>query len=108
MWRSFLSLLKRKRKRRRRRRRRSKGGRRKKKKETVSYPKPVAPLEFTLLHNHPELDDSDLDDELIREIYWPKPVPDHDWEKHSTFDIEISLVIILKMMISILLVLSMF
>ena len=49
----------------------------KRREETVSYPKHVAPI---LVVD----DESELDDE-------PMPVTyssDHDWEKHTTFDIE--------------------
>jgi hypothetical protein len=61
---SSLSLLKKKKKRSKRR------------EETVSSPKHVA----TII----DYDDSELDDVLTHVTY----VSDHDWEKHSTFDIE--------------------
>ena len=72
MWRSFLSnlsLLKRERRRRRR------GV--KKREETVSSPKHVAPIIVVA-------DESELDDEPMPITY----CSDHDWEKHTTFDIE--------------------
>jgi hypothetical protein len=71
MWRSFLSslsLLKKKKKKKKRSKRR---------KETLSSPKHVAPIIVFA-------DESELDD-------YPIPVTystDHDWEKHTTFDIE--------------------
>jgi hypothetical protein len=55
--------------------------RNKKKEETVSYPKHLTPI--MAFYDNPE-----LDDEPIPAIYRPEPIPDHDWEKHSTFDIE--------------------
>jgi hypothetical protein len=48
----------------------------KRREETVSSPKHVA----TII----DYDDSELDDVLMPVTY----VSDHDWEKHSTFDIE--------------------
>jgi hypothetical protein len=48
----------------------------KRREETVSSPKHVAPII--------DYDNSDLDDILMHVTY----VSDHDWEKHSTFDIE--------------------
>jgi hypothetical protein len=48
----------------------------KRREETVSSPKYVAPII--------DYDNSDLDDVLMPVTY----VSDHDWEKHSTFDIE--------------------
>jgi hypothetical protein len=48
----------------------------KRREETVSSPKHVAPII--------DYDNSDLDDVLMPVTY----VSDHDWEKHSTFDIE--------------------
>jgi hypothetical protein len=52
----------------------------------------------------PICDNSDLDDVPMPVTY----VSDHDWEKHSTFDIEIFLVLILRLIIVVPLVLSMF
>src|SRR4051812_16235537 len=78
MWRSFLSLLKMKRK---IRIRRSKGGRRKRKRCLILSLLLLGKLHF--FDDHPELDDVPIPD-----IYRPKPIPDHDWEKHSTFDME--------------------
>jgi hypothetical protein len=48
----------------------------KRREETVSSPKHVAPIII--------FDESELDDALMPVTY----VSDHDWEKHSTFDIE--------------------
>jgi hypothetical protein len=48
----------------------------KRREEMVSSPKHVAPII--------DYDDSELDDVLMPVTY----VSDHDWEKHSTFDIE--------------------
>jgi hypothetical protein len=48
----------------------------KRREETVSFPKHVAPII--------DYDNSDWDDVPMPVIY----VSDHDWEKHSTFDIE--------------------
>jgi hypothetical protein len=48
----------------------------KRREQTVSSPKHVAPII--------DYDDSELDDVLMPKTY----VSDHDWEKHSTFDIE--------------------
>jgi hypothetical protein len=73
MWRSFLSslsLLKKGKK------KNKKKGRSKWREEMVSSPKHVAPI---IVFDEPELDDV------------PMPVTysnDHDWEKHTTFDIE--------------------
>jgi hypothetical protein len=70
MWRSFLSsrsLLKKKKKKKKKKKRRE---------ETVFSPKHVAPIIV--------FDESKLDDVLMLVTY----ISDHDWEKHSTFDIE--------------------
>jgi hypothetical protein len=48
----------------------------KRREETISSPKHVAPIIV--------FDESELDDVLMRVTY----ISDHDWEKHSTFDIE--------------------
>jgi hypothetical protein len=48
----------------------------KRREETVSSPKHVAPIIV--------FDESELDDVLMPVTY----ISDHDWEKHSTFDIE--------------------
>jgi hypothetical protein len=53
-----------------------KNKRSKRREETVSFPKHIAPII--------NYDNSDLDDVLMPVTY----VSDHDWEKHSTFDIE--------------------
>ena len=66
----------------------------------VSSPKHVAPIVVVA-------DDSELGDEPMHVTY----SIDHDWEKHTAFDIENLWLLILKMMmlmIAILLVLSMF
>jgi hypothetical protein len=53
-----------------------KKGRSKRREETISYPKHVAPIIV--------FDESELDDVSMSVTY----SSDHDWEKHSTFDIE--------------------
>jgi hypothetical protein len=71
----------------------------KRREETVYSPKHVAPII--------DYNNSDLDDVLMPVTY----VSDHDWEKHSTFDIKFFLVSILKitrLIIVVPLVLSMF
>jgi hypothetical protein len=54
----------------------------KRREEMVSFPKHVAPI--IVVADESEFDDSELDDVPMPVTY----ISDHDWEKHSTFDIE--------------------
>ena len=61
---------------------RKKRRRSKRREETVSSPKLVAPVTIDTYNS--EFDDSELDDEPMPVIY----ISDHDWDKHTSFDIE--------------------
>ena len=60
-----------------RKKKKKKKKRSKRREETVSFPKHVAPIIVVA-------DESELDDEPMLVTY----NSDHDWEKHTTFDIE--------------------